>query len=139
MKKKVNILIVLTLTLVSFTCSHHIQQEGRVLSNENGEPISDARVTLVSKNITVLTDSLGFFSLEHFGHGRAPRRIFHVTKEGYKDFAIEIESEVHSSFLNCQEGLCIMIWEKKTSIPIQQIYLLIFLLFHLNNTAQILQ
>jgi len=47
------LLSILILSLVFQGCDYIIQLKGRVLSNENGEPISGAQVTLKSRNITV--------------------------------------------------------------------------------------
>ena len=55
------VLSILIISLTFWGCDYCIQLEGRVLSNENSEPIRDAHVTLKSRNITVITDSLGFF------------------------------------------------------------------------------
>ena len=86
---------VLSILIISFTflgCDYCIQLEGRVLSNENSEPIRDAHVTLKSRNITVITDSLGFFYLEDCGGGTPPKPEYIISKAGYKDFEIEFRS-----------------------------------------------
>ena len=92
MKKVIYILCTLTISLTFFGCDYCIQLKGRVLSNENGEPIRDVHVTLKSKNITVITDSLGFFNLKHCGGGRPPKPEYIISKTGYKDFEIEFHS-----------------------------------------------
>ena len=86
------ILSILTINLTFYSCDYCIQMNGRVLSNENGEPIGDAKVTLKSRNITVTADSLGFFYLKDCGGGRPPKPIYIISKEGYKDFEIEFRS-----------------------------------------------
>jgi len=75
-----------------YSCDWSIGLQGRVLSNENGEPIEYAHVTLLSKDITVLTDSLGFFYLRATGGGKLPKAIYKISKDGYKDFVIEFGS-----------------------------------------------
>jgi hypothetical protein len=92
MKKRIYLLSILTLSLVFQGCDCYIQLKGGVLSNENEEPISGAQVTLVSRSITVTTDSLGFFHIEYFGGGKPPKAIYSIKKEGYKDFEIEFRS-----------------------------------------------
>ena len=92
MKKIIYLLCALTLSFTFHSCDYCIHLKGRVLSNENGEPISDAQVTLKSRNISVTTDSLGFFYLQDFGGGRPPKPIYRIRKEGYKDFEIEFGS-----------------------------------------------
>ena len=94
MKKIIYLSSIFTLSLVLYGCvpSYVISLEGIVLSNLTGEPISGALVTLKSRDITVTTDSLGFFDLTEFGHGRPSRRIYSIRKEGYKDFEVEFTS-----------------------------------------------
>jgi len=92
MKKKIYLLSMLTLGLTFYGCDYSIGLQGRVLSNETGEPISGALVTLKSVNITVATDSLGFFYLRQTGGGKLPQAIYQISKEGYKDFEIEFSS-----------------------------------------------
>jgi hypothetical protein len=93
--KKLIIILSVFLLLLFYSCvglwRYHIEFEGKVLSNITGEPIEGAQVTLTSRDITVLTDSLGFFNLIVSGNRRrAPERIYRISKDGYKDFEIEI-------------------------------------------------
>ena len=92
MKKKIYILSILIGNLIFHGCDYCIQLKGRVLSNKNDEPIREAQITLKSRNITVVTDSLGFFYLQDCGGGRCPKPIYVVSKEGYKDFEMEFRS-----------------------------------------------
>ena len=92
LKKVIYALSIMTISLTFYGCDYYIQLKGRVLSNENGEPIKDAHVTLKSINITVTTDSLGFFHLKHVGGCRVPKPLYVIRKEGYKDFEIEFRS-----------------------------------------------
>ena len=105
MKKIVYLSSILTLSLALYSCSYVIDLEGRVLSNETEEPISGALVTLKSKNITVTTDSLGFFHLTLFGHGKPPSRIYSIKKEGYKDFEVEFTFSGSKSTTIVRRGL----------------------------------
>ena len=95
MKKWIYILP--TFALLFCSCvfwRYSIRLDGRVLSNINEEPIKNAQVTLNCRNVTVATDSLGFFNLHVVGGGSrrsAPQRLFTISKEGYKDFRIRIE------------------------------------------------
>ena len=92
MRKLIYLLSILTLGFTFYSCDYSIGLKGRVLSNETGEPISGALVTLKSRNITVVTDSLGFFYLRETGGGKPPKPIYLISKEGYKDFEIEFGS-----------------------------------------------
>jgi hypothetical protein len=92
MKKIFYLVYILILSLISYGCDYCIQLEGRVLSSINGEPIRDAHVTLKSRNITVTTDSLGYFHLKECGGGSPPKAVYSIRKEGYKDFEIEFRS-----------------------------------------------
>ena len=104
MKKLAYLLSILTLSLTFFGCDYCIQLKGRVLSNETGEPISGAIVALKSRNITVTTDSLGFFHLTECGGGRPPKCIYGIRKEGYKDFEIEFASTSSRSVTIVKKG-----------------------------------
>ena len=92
MKKIIYLVSFLILSFIFYSCDYCVRLEGRVLSNINGEPIRDAQVTLKGRNITVTTDSLGFFYLIDCGGGRPPKPIYIIKKEGYKDFEIEFRS-----------------------------------------------
>ena len=105
MKKIVYLSSILTLSLALCSCSYAIELEGRVLSNETEEPISGALVTLTSKNITVTTDSLGFFHLRTSAPGKVPRRTFSIKKEGYKDFEVEFTITNSESTTIVKRGL----------------------------------
>jgi hypothetical protein len=92
MKKLIYLLSILTLSFAFYGCDWSIGLNGRVLANENGEPISGAQVTLKSINKIVTTDSLGFFYFRATGGGKLPKPIYLISKEGYKDFEIEFSS-----------------------------------------------
>ena len=92
MKKTLYLVSILILSLPFYSCDYCIRLEGRVVSNINGEPIKDAHITLKSRNITVTTDSLGYFYLMDCGGGSPPKAVYSIEKEGYKDFEIEFRS-----------------------------------------------
>ena len=88
------IIIFSAVALIASSCIafvYHFEFDGQVLSNITGEPIKGAQVTLISRDITVVTDSLGFFNLTVYGNARrAPRWVYRISQDGYKDFEIEI-------------------------------------------------
>jgi len=92
MKKLIYLVGILVLSPAFYSCDYCIRLEGKVLSNINGKPIRGAQVTLKSRNITVTTDSLGYFYLRDCGGGRPPKSAYIIRKEGYKDFEIEFRS-----------------------------------------------
>ena len=104
MKKLIYVLNILALGIVFYGCDYCIQLEGKVVSNINGEPVKDAQVTLKSKNITVTTDSLGYFYLMDCGGGIPPKAVYSIKKEGYKDFEIEFRSMNSGNAIIVQTG-----------------------------------
>jgi len=105
MKKWIYLSSVIMLLFCNCTgCRHNLELNGRVLSNVSGEPIRNAQVTLMSKDTTVITDSLGFFNLSLYGSGKMPRPIFTISKEGYKDFKIEFDQTGESRVYTVTRG-----------------------------------
>ena len=94
-KTKIRKSLICILSIFIFTCyscDYSIKRNGRVLSSLDGKPISGAKISLKDKNITITTDSLGYFNLEVVGGRKPPKPIFIISKEGYKNFEIEFDA-----------------------------------------------
>jgi hypothetical protein len=97
MNVKTNSLILIGILLLLSSCDCQIIVSGKIISSENGNPISGAKIEMVGKNLTSESDQNGVFNIgEMTGFCYDPK--IKVTYKGYKPFIIVLESE--SEFQN---------------------------------------
>ena len=89
----VNILLLATTFCFSQDCNNNL--EGKVIDINENTPLEAAVIQLLGRNINVITDSKGFFSIKNLCPGKLKIKISHIN---CKDLIKEFDFKTSSSF-----------------------------------------
>jgi len=82
--------LIIFLLFLTSSCDCLVTIKGKVISTSTGKPIAGAKVELMNQDQTIITDSLGNFTIvKHTGFCFDP--IVNISKSEYKPFMIKIE------------------------------------------------